>query len=233
MARKTSTNFIAFALGAMILAAQSAQAGTIIKLNLGGIGPDIGMNGGGILSTVNDGDATTLGDQNTAIEYTDFLDGGNPDINTPIASVSISGLAAAGPAIPGPGILIQSYAGGTVSLYGPAPGNVLLLQGVLGGSTLVGTTGPPGNGGLFSATFANVVGGTLDPFIMDNTLTLQMTLSNINGGAGLAAGPGLPVAPFFADAVVTMAADQVPEPMGILLFAVGGALVTMAPKRRR
>ena len=56
------------------LVVTSAPANTIIKLNLGGVGPDIGMNGNGQLATVNDGIAGTTGDQNTNIEYTDFLD---------------------------------------------------------------------------------------------------------------------------------------------------------------
>jgi hypothetical protein len=230
MTRKITAALCAILVGTAIGAATSAQAGTIIKLNLGGVGPDIGLNGGGVLSTTDDGDGATTGDQNTAIEFTDFLNG-NPDINASIASVSISGLAVAGPAIPGPGILIQSFTGGTVSLYDPA--NTLLLQGQLGGSTLVGTIGPPGNGGLFSATFGNVTGGTLDPFILNNSLTLQMTLGNINGGAGLVAGPGQPVAPFLADASVTMAADPVPEPTGLLLLVLGGASALVASKRRR
>lgn len=230
MRRKISTVFFVIAVSAAVLAGQSARAGTIIKLNMGGVGPDIGLNGGGVLSTVDDGNAGTTGDQNTAIEFTGFLSG-NPQINTPTASVTISGLLVSGAAVPGPGILIQSFTGGTVSLYDPA--NVLLLQGQLGGSTLVGTVGPPGNGGLFSATFGNVTGGTLDPSILNNSLTLQMTLSNINGGAGLFAGPGQAAAPFLADAAVTMAADPVPEPASLLLLVLGGASAVVASKRRR
>src|SRR3981081_3714355 len=76
----------------------SLHASTILKLNLGSVGPDLSMNGGGILSTVNDGIPGTTGDQNTAVEYTSFLEP-IPDINTSIASFTLSNLATSGPVI--------------------------------------------------------------------------------------------------------------------------------------
>jgi len=63
-----------FALCLLVIGAVSAvEASTIIKLNLGGVGPDVAMNAQGALSTVDDGVAGTTGNQNTAIEYTGFL----------------------------------------------------------------------------------------------------------------------------------------------------------------
>src|SRR5690348_3953154 len=56
----------------MCLTPSALRAGTILKLSLGEVGPDIGMNGG-VLSTVNDGNAATTGDQNTAVDFTDGL----------------------------------------------------------------------------------------------------------------------------------------------------------------
>jgi len=207
----------------------TAHAATIIKLNLGGTGPDIQL-AGGFLSTVDDGDATTTGDQNTAILFDDFLDGGNPDINTSTASVTISGLALNGPAVVVGPFVAQAFTGGTISIYSPAPANTLLLQGVLGDSALTGNIGPPPNGSVFTTTFANVTGGTLDPFIADNTLSIQMTLSNINGGAGLSA--GVFVNPFVADSSVTIDAEPVPEPTAALLAVICG-LIPAAARRRR
>lgn len=235
MARKITTALCAaLACAAIGFASSPVNAGTIIKLNLGGVGPDIELAGSGVLSTFDDGIGATTGDQNTAVEFSGFLDGGNPDINTSTASVTIDGLTLSGPAIVSPGIAIQSFSGGIVRLYGPAPTNTLLLQGVLTGSTLVGTTGAPGNGGLFSATFGNVTGGTLDSLILDNSLTLQMTLANINGGAGLVVPAiGSSLAPFIADAAVTMAADPVPEPATVALLGMGGASALIASARRR
>lgn len=212
---------------AFALNANFAQAGTIIKLNLGGTGPDIEL-AGGILSTVNDLDAATTGDQNTAILFDDFLNA-IPDINTSTASVTIDNLALSGPAVVAGPFVAQGFSGGTISIYSPA--NILLLQGLLGNSTLTGNIGPPPNGSVFTTTFADVTGGTLDPQIANNTLTVQMTLSNINGGAGLSA--GVNVNPFVADSSVTLDADPVPEPTAGLLALLGCMFTAVANKRRR
>src|SRR5262245_27169360 len=93
--------FACAAIAAVLLffSSEAAQAGTIIKLSLGGTGPDLTYTGGagGVLSTVNDGNGGTTGDQNTAIDFLDFLSA-IPDIPTSIASYSLSGVTAAGPA---------------------------------------------------------------------------------------------------------------------------------------
>lgn len=213
-------------LGAM---SSQAQAGTMIKLNLGGVGPDIEL-AGGVLSTFDDGIAATTGDQNTAIEFTDFLDGGNPDINTSTASVTIDGLAISGSATVGPGFVTQAFKGGTISLYGPAPTNTLLLQGQLQSSSIFAATGP-GGGTFFTTTFGNVTGGTLDAAIANNTLTMQMTLANVNGGAGVTAGAVMN--PFLSDAFVTLDSDPaVPEP-ATCVFAVFGCVAAVAASKRR
>src|SRR6476619_3852284 len=140
--------------------APSVHAATIIKLNLGEIGPDVGMNGAGILSTVNDGNAATTGDQNTDVEFTGFLDF-NPDIVPKTASFNLHNLAEVGPANVFGSLVIQNFVGGTFQLYDPA--NVLLLSGQLNNSALSGVLCPPGTGALFTTTFSAVTGGTLAP----------------------------------------------------------------------
>ncbi len=62
-----------FTVFAIICLASNAQATTIIKLDLGGAGPDIGMNSAGQLSTIDDGDASTVGDQDTNVVFTGAL----------------------------------------------------------------------------------------------------------------------------------------------------------------
>ena len=57
-----------------LMAGNTADAGTIIKLSLGNTGPDIEYSGG-VLSTVDDGIVGTPGDQNTSIDFLDFLSG--------------------------------------------------------------------------------------------------------------------------------------------------------------
>src|SRR3954467_4195301 len=187
MMLKLRAFFSAAAVCALIFAnSNSLQATTIIKLNLGNSGPDLSMSGG-ILGTANDGNATTTGDQNTALEYTDFLDPLS-DINTPVASFTLSNLVASGPpTVSGP-IVIQNFTGGTLNLYDPS--NALLLSGLLTTSNLQGTIGPPGTGAVFTTNLATVTGGSLLPFIVPTSLGLSMTLTNVNGGAGFSTGPG-------------------------------------------
>ena len=123
------------------VAVSVTQAATIIKLNLGGVGPDVGMTGGifGILSTIDQtGGPPPTGDQFTDVEYTGFLNF-IPDINTSNATFSLNGLNAAGPANVFGTLVIQNFTGGIFSLYDPADN--LLLQGPLTTSALTGVIG--------------------------------------------------------------------------------------------
>jgi hypothetical protein len=211
----------------------TVHAATIMKLNLGGSGPDLSM-AGGVLGTSSDLDATTAGDQNTAIEYTGFLDPIS-DVNTSVASFSLSGVTAVGaPNVTS--VVSQNFNGGALSLYDPS--NILLLSGTLGDSTLVGTLGPPGTGAFFSTTFGSVTGGALAPFIVDNSLSLSINLTNVNGGAGLSLAPGgQALGAFTADSFVnvggepTDSAGGLPEPGTLVLAAT--ALFAGAAARRR
>src|SRR4051812_4883220 len=164
----------------LALVVPAAHAATIIKLNLGEIGPDVGMNGG-ILSTINDGNAATTGDQNTDVEFTGFLEP-NPDIVPKTASFNLHNLAEVGPANVFGSLVIQNFQGGTFELYSPT--NVLLLSGQLNSSALSGVIGPPGTGALFTTTFSLVTGGTLASSIAPGSLSLSMNMTNVNNGTG-------------------------------------------------
>jgi PEP-CTERM motif len=216
-------------------ATSASQAGTIIKLNLGGIGPDIAMNGAGILGTESDGNAATTGDQNTAVEYTGFLDGIFSDINTSTASFTMSGLSipAGAPGVPQVfgSLVIQNFTGGTFSLYSPA--NALLLSGSLTDSAMTGVIGPPGTGGLFTTSISNVTGGSLQSYIVGNSITLSMNMSNVNGGAGFGIGAGPVLLPFEADSSVNISGNQAPEPATAVLALLGAGVATVCGRRRR
>ena len=209
----------------------TVHAATILKLNLGGSGPDVRF-AAGVLGTSDDLNATTAGDQNTAIEYTGFLDP-IPDVNTAVASFSLSGVAVVGaPSVAG--VVAQNFSGGALSLYDPS--NTLLLSGTLGDSTLVGTLGPPATAAVFSTTFGSVTGGALAPFIVDNSLSLSINLTNVNGGAGLSL-DGQALGGFTADSFVnvggnpTDAAGGLPEP-GTLVLAAISLFAGVAVRRR-
>jgi hypothetical protein len=243
-----TTSLVGIALCAFALAAQPCNAGTIIKLSLGGdSAPDIEFTGGagGVLSTADDSAVpATTGDQNTAVEFLDFLEPVTADILTPTASFSLDGLVASGSAtVLGGVVVFQSFAGGTLELYDPA--NVLLLSGTLGLSALSGTLGPPGTGGLFTTSFATVTGGTLAPYIDPNSLSLSIALAGINGGAGLSVVPLPPPPPppvgfslgildaFTADASVEIAGEFVPEPSSSALALLAGMCGAASARRKR
>ncbi len=208
-------------------------AGTIIKLGMGGdTTADIKFDGT-TLSTVNDLNAVTIGDQDTGIDYQGFLSG-ETDIISPPASFSMSGLTPASPAAVIGGVLvIQDFTGGTFSLYDDT--NVLLLSGTLGLSTLAGPLGPPATGALFTTSFATIIpGGLLDSQIDPTSLTLSMSLTAINGAGGFTvSGAAAPLLnPFTADVTLNIAADPIPEPTTTMLLILGTALVGVFAKQR-
>ena len=217
---------------AFCVATSALNAGTIIKLNLGGTGPDVSLVQGGIFGTTDDGNAATTGNQNTAIEYTDGLDF-IPDVNTDIASFSLNGLTETGPALVLGTLVIQNFTAGTFSLFDSA--NNLLLSGALTSSTLTGTAGPPGTGSVFTtAPIIGPLGGTLAPLIVPGSLSLSLTLTNVVSQGitpGFVVDGG--VLQFTADSTVAIAANVVPEPTTFALFAFGGLTAIGLRLRRR
>jgi hypothetical protein len=208
---------------------QASNGATIIKLDLGGAGPDLNYTGGvfGTLNTTNDGNAGTTGDQNTAILYTSFLS----SIAATNGSYSLAGATATGAPTPlGGGVVTQNFSGGNFKLYNSS--NALLLDVNLSTSLLVGG----GSGAFFNITNGTVVGG--DPAITSqlagNSIGMSISLTNINS----AGGPGLTISPgnnslnsFFADATKEISATQIPEPTAVLLVLCG-LIVPMVLRRR-
>ncbi len=216
------------ALAILFVAASFSQAATIIKLNLGGVGPNVGMDSLGNLSTVDQtGGPPPTGDQTTSIEYTDFLNY-IPDVNTNSASFSLNGLSATGPAtVFGGSLVIQNFTGGIFSLYGAD--DSLLLQGPMADSALSGVKGPPGTGALFTTALGSVTGGSLASLLAPGTISLSMNMTFVNGGAGFTVS-GVVLNPFLADATVSIAAaeQQVPEPTTavlLILCSVGAVAI--------
>jgi hypothetical protein len=233
MTRNLRTDFAVFALCAFLsVPASLSSAATILKLNLGGTGPDVSMDAGGVFSTTSDGNAATTGDQDTAVEFTDFLDGSFVDIPTSIASFSISGVGSVGAPSVGGGTVNQNFFGGSIKLYGPAPMNELLLDANLQDSAVFGTLGMPGIGGFFTVTLGTATAGTILPYITPGSIGLSMPLTDINGGTGLLV-MGNVLQPFTSDASANITADPVPEPATGLLALIAASMSAAVSLRRR
>ena len=224
---RTSTLVRFLAISVIFVFPLAARAGTILKLDLGGLGPDIAMSGG-VVSTVNDGDAATTGDQDTAIQFTDFLEP-IPDITTHTASFTLSGMTASGPVNLIGSLAIQNFTGGQISIFDPS--NNTLLTANLGNSVLTGTIGSPSTASIFNTTLSSPTGGSLASLIAPGSLSLSFSLSNVNGGTGLSVSDSI-LQPFIGDSSVLIAGNAInaPEPATLALLAFGA--VGLLARRR-
>src|SRR6478735_209422 len=121
---RSTLKLFACATVVLLLAAHSSQAATIIKLDLGGVGPDLTFSGGngGLLSTIDNNPAGLTGDQATNILFTSFLTG----MGSTTGSYSLSGATAVGGPVPlGGGVLMQNFNAGNFKIYDSV--NTLLL----------------------------------------------------------------------------------------------------------
>lgn len=227
---RTPLKFLAgAALALLLFSFQAAHAGTIIKLDLGGVGPDLAFSqpgNPGLLGTIDDNPPGLIGDQATNILFTSFLSG----LGSTTGSYSLSGSAAAGPPTPlGGGVLMQNFVGGNFKIYNNA--NTLLLDVNLSTSLLVGG----GNGAFFNINNGTVIGGlpAITSQLVGNSIGMSMTLTNINstGGPGLTVGGGGLLNPFVGDATKEITADQVPEPAAMLLALCCSAAAMMLRRR--
>jgi hypothetical protein len=218
-----------------LLGSSAAYGDTVLKLSLASTGADLAMDAGGVLGTVSDGNAATTGDQNTAIDFTGFLNPLFVDVAAD-ASFSLAGLQRTGSAsVLGPSVIVQDFFGGTFSLYGMAPGNTLLLSGNLQESTLTGVIGGSGTGSIFTTRVGTFTSGSLLPYLVSNSLNVSIPLTNVNGGSGFAVS-GFPftLQPFNTDASVNISADSsgIPEPASVALVLLGAAGFGFVRRRR-
>jgi hypothetical protein len=242
MMKNLLRSFVLAALAAAFLT-QFASAGTILKLSLGDTGPDVEYTGGagGVFSTALEVDPTTLGEQNTAVDFVGDLDY-LTDILTPTASYTLNGVTAMGLASVVNGQVGQVFSGGEFQLYDDS--NNLLLDVDLTSSALTGFVGST-TGAEFSISNGIVVGGSLAPILEPGSVSFSIAMTDINAPLGLMITPVGPpiilpgltiqtatVNAFDADADKLIAAEVIPEPttVGLLLM---GAVSAVAFSRRR
>ena len=191
------------------------------------------MNAGGVLGTTSDGNAGTTGDQNTAIEYTGFLD---PFFADGTGSFSVAGLLRTGaPNIIGGAVIVQDFDGGAFDLYSST--NTLLLHGDLTESTLTGVIGSTGTGSIFTTKVGTFTSGSLLPYVQTNSLNVSMALTNVNNGSGfVVSGSPFTLQAFTTDASVNISADPgepfIPEPASIAIALLGAVGFSFIGRRR-
>ncbi len=207
--------------------AGNASAIAVIKVPLGtNASGDVVFNGT-TFSTLDDGIAGTLGNQNTRVLFLGFA--GLPDINTEDASFTLSNVLAVGTAITTIGVIAQETIGGTFNLW--APDNTLLISGSLTGGAITGSNNG-GSGSFFNTQLGLFTGGSLLSFFAGNTLDFSLALNNILSGNNF----GLNVTnntldAFQADGSAIISGSAVPEPATLLLL-ISGIAATRLKKRK-
>ena len=223
LTRKSVLAFLAF-----LMIPSLGSAGTLMKLGLGtGDGPDIAMitlpSGDQVLSTIDEGNADTAGDQDTDVGFITVLPT-ETDIAPDLASFSLSGVNLIGSpmAVLGGALVAQSTSGGTFELFDAA--NSLLLSGSLMDGSLSGPPGSP-TGSFLTAALGDFTGGTLAPKLRTDSLSLSISLTDLATSIGQ---PGLVIdnngsfTPFTSDATANVGAEPaVPEPASLPLLAIG------------
>lgn len=222
------TTFLAAFLAAAPLEASATQ--TIVKASLFEGGADVTFDGA-VFSTITDGDLTSLGDQNTRVNFLGALDTVT-DINDPFASFTLAGVTIAGAPTPVGPVVVQPTNGGTFSLWDES--NTLLLSGVLNDGAITGSSTAE-TGSFFNVSFMSFTGGSLAPLLDPDSAGISFALSSIFGGGVL----GLQIvngalAPFTADGLVAIDGSPaaVPEPMSAALLVIGGGAAAWVRRRK-
>lgn len=233
MVREGGRMFLCSMWGIVVAAfvAETAVADTIAKFPLGEPGFDVAFDGT-TFGTIDDGNASTVGDQDTGILFTGFLSFLS-EVPNSVGSFSLDGVTAVG--LPGviAGVIVQDTGGGTFSLWDGS--NTLLLSGTLTDGSLNGT-GTATTGSFFNTTLAEFTGGSLASLLDPTSAGLSIALSSITSasGPGLVIGADGRLEPFQADAAGLMegaSSAPIPEPVtGALLLS---SLVAMGVKKRR
>ncbi len=225
--------FLTLGLVASLFFSSSVFADTIIKFDLGSTGPDVEYVGG-VFSTVDDGVVGTIGEQDSGIDFTGFLDGAIADILVG-ASITIDNVIASGAAnIVGP-IIAQETTGGTISLWDNVGG--LLLTGTLGSGAITGSQGGE-TGSFFNTTVMTYTAGSLLSFVSPTPAGISIALNGILSGGlvgmNVAFNPNtnaFELQNFTSDASGLLTGSAVPEPASMLLL--GSAIFGGIASRRK
>ncbi len=212
--------FLSLSFFLMLGLAAPSYAETIIKIDIGSAGND-GYDVdlvGNEFSTMHDGNVTTVGDQNTTVNYTGFL-ASTPDINADIASFTIEDVLLDGIATIVGNVIVQPTKGGSISLWDAS--NTLLLSATVGEGSIVGSLGGSSTGSFANLTLGTFTGGALAATLNPNSFSISLAMTDVNGGAGFSQANNM-LQPFTAGATANISAEKVPEPSSMALAALAG-----------
>lgn len=206
-------------------------AETILKVDMGTTtndGPDVKLVGS-VFSTIDDGLASTTGDQNTSVNFVGFL-GSTPDIAADVASFSISNVTVDGaPNVLGP-VVVQPTKGGSIRLWDST--NLLLLAADIADGAIVGSLAGASTGSFANLSLGSIAGGSLAAVLKPNDFAISIAMTDVNHGLGMTV-LNNQLQPFTAGATANIAADQVPDPSGTTLLGVAFAGLVAAARYRR
>jgi hypothetical protein len=228
---------LTMSLALLFVSVAPVSADTLIKFGLDEPGttasaPDL-QYFDGVFQTVNQGDASTLGDQNTGLLFTGFLQGVMADIVSG-ASLTIADVFGIGAAYENPniGTISQQTSGGTLSIWDN--NNALLLSAELGEGVITGAANVP-TGSFFSTEFVNFTGGSMLQFINPFPGNISLSMLGITTGQaiGLLVNEGGELQNFtgFGNGLVTaQEISEIPEPATAMLI-LSGLLGTVMRRR--
>lgn len=230
-------------LSALLLCAlwpSSAQAGTLMKLNLdGSAGPSFAFESGEF-SVIDDGDQDTLGSRNATIDATVGAGSLSAFGSSPNTSFTISGIQANSPSTTFSGsLMVQNFADGSFAVYGSDQS--LLLSADLTLSAITGSLTPSDTEALFLA-FGTITGGSLAQGFDPDSFGLKIKLPEVQGGFSVSPMPQVPAPPlhigtlgeFTASAYsIEVLAEPIPEPASAAIALIGLALAASTLGRRR
>ncbi|MCA9184439.1 MAG: PEP-CTERM sorting domain-containing protein [Pirellulaceae bacterium] len=200
---------------------------TIMKFGFGAdSAPDLGSVGG-ILSTVDDGDAATPGDQATGIDFLGHL-GGIPSIPVGQGSITIDGISLSNTLQTMGPVVLQPTSGGTFHIWDDT--NALLLSGTFGDGLISGSTGPSATGSLITLNLGTFDGGSLLSLVDPNSAAVSLSFTAVNNGAGFTAG-ATQLNDFTTDATGLISAS-VPEPATLAATMIAGISLLVVRRRR-